>query len=142
MQNGSLGRRMNLEVRAANDGIAFRYVIPKSTPLEEIRIEDETTEFAFAHDIDRRPNAGLPFLIQQPDVGWVAITESRQGDYPGFHLVHSEGNVLITRLDSRTGDPNVAYLGHTPLTWPWRVLIFGADKDHLAQAQILKSLGL
>jgi len=39
MQNGSLGRRINVEVRAADDGIAFRYVIPRSTPLEELLIE-------------------------------------------------------------------------------------------------------
>ena len=41
MQNGSLGRRINIEVRAADDGVAFRYVIPQTTPLVKMLIEDE-----------------------------------------------------------------------------------------------------
>jgi hypothetical protein len=47
-QNGSLGRRITLEVRPYDDGVAFRYVIPKSTPLNEILIVNEDTEFRFA----------------------------------------------------------------------------------------------
>src|SRR5580704_2698151 len=41
MQNGSTGRLINVEARAYNDGVAFRYVVPQSSPLEDIRIEDE-----------------------------------------------------------------------------------------------------
>src|SRR5579871_5763121 len=37
MQDGSTGRRINIEARAYNDGIAFRYVVPESNPLEDIR---------------------------------------------------------------------------------------------------------
>jgi alpha-glucosidase len=141
MQNGSLGRRINVEVRAANDGIAFRYVIPRSTPLEEILIEDETTEFAFAQDLTEvKSPAGLPFIVQQPGVGWVAISEMKTGDYPSFHLVHADGNIMITRLDSRTSDPHVAYKGRTPLTCPWRVVVVGQDKDHLMNSEILATL--
>ena len=35
MQNGSLGRRLDVEIRAYDDGVAFRYVIPQSTQLED-----------------------------------------------------------------------------------------------------------
>src|SRR5580692_6520363 len=40
IQNGSLGRRLTMEVRAYDDGVAFRYVIPWSNPLQEIWIEN------------------------------------------------------------------------------------------------------
>lgn len=140
MQNGSLGRRINVEVRVANDGIAFRYVIPRSTPLDEVLIEDETTEFAFTQDLlNVKSPAGLPFLVQQPGA-WIAITESKTGDYPSFRLVHADGNIMITRLESKTSDPHVAYKGRTPLNCPWRVLVIGPDKDHLVNAEILRSV--
>ncbi len=48
MQNGSLGRLIDIEARAYNDGVAFRYVIPRSTPLTEFIITEEATEFRMA----------------------------------------------------------------------------------------------
>ena len=51
MQNGSLGRRIDVEVRVWNDGVAFRYLIPNSTPLGKILIEEEFTEFELAHGV-------------------------------------------------------------------------------------------
>ena len=62
MQNGSLGRLLNIEIRAFDDGIAFRYVIPPSTPLDPIEIAGEATEFQ--------------------KLEGVTITEVRQGSYP------------------------------------------------------------
>ena len=41
MQNGTLGRRITVEVRAYDDGVAFRYVVPWSNPLVDMRIDDE-----------------------------------------------------------------------------------------------------
>jgi hypothetical protein len=37
MQNGSLGRLITVEVRVWDDAAAFRYLIPRSAPLEEKR---------------------------------------------------------------------------------------------------------
>jgi hypothetical protein len=73
MQNGSLGRLINVEARVANNSVAFRYVLPKSTPLLDFRILEEATEF---HPV--RP---------------VKISESDLGAYPPMHV---EGT--ITRL--------------------------------------------
>ncbi len=47
MQNGSLGRRLDVEIRAYDDAVAFRYIIPRSTPLKDLFIQDEATEFNF-----------------------------------------------------------------------------------------------
>ena len=144
MQNGSLARRIDLEVRAADDGIAFRYLIPPSTPLDELLIEDETTEFNFAHNTGPG-RAGsdaafaLPLTLEQPGIGKVSITEVRDGRYPRASLVHAEANIWITRLSAAT-HPGIAFEGTTPFTCPWRVVIVGHDRDHVSQAEILKSL--
>jgi hypothetical protein len=92
MQNGSLGRLINIEARAYNDGVAFRYVIPQSTPLLEILIAEEATEF--------RPS--------NPDL--VSITESRSETYPPMHL-----DQTMLRLAH-------PYKGTTPITGPWRII--------------------
>ena len=48
MQNGTLGRLLTMEVRAYDDGVAFRYVIPYSDPLRDLYIENDSTQFRFA----------------------------------------------------------------------------------------------
>ncbi|MEP6963147.1 MAG: glycoside hydrolase family 97 N-terminal domain-containing protein, partial [Acidobacteriota bacterium] len=55
LQNGSLGRRMTMEVRAFDDGVAFRYVVARSAPLEDFQVENEMTEFVFAQDAEAYP---------------------------------------------------------------------------------------
>jgi alpha-glucosidase len=155
MQNGSLGRRINVEVRVADDGVAFRYVIPRSSPLEELLLEDETTEFAFAADgvaypaegrgvelgrIDGKARLALPLVAQQAGVGWVAIAEVGAGGYPRTYLARSEGTILITRLAARPSVPTVVFAAATPLTCSWRVLIVGPDRERLMHAEILKGL--
>ena len=140
MQNGSIGRRINVEVRVYNDGVAFRYVLPRQTPLEELLIADEVTEFRFPQKVETPARVPLPLILPQPGSGWIAITEVRSGAYPPASLAHLDANALVTRLALRPGTPSLALEGATPLTGPWRVLIFGADKDRLMQSSILHSL--
>jgi hypothetical protein len=92
MQNGSLGRLINIEVRAYNEGVAFRYVIPPSTPLMEIVIAEEATEFR----------------VVSP--GQVTISESKSQTYPPMHL------------DQNTARLAHPFRGTTPLTCPWRTI--------------------
>jgi hypothetical protein len=138
MQNGSLGRLLNVEVRAYDDGVAFRYIVPPSTPLLDLLIEDEETEFRFARDPGR--GGALPFLIELPDAGPIAITEVRKTDFPEMRLEHSDPTVLVSRLKRKTGDARVAFSGTTPLTCPWRVIAFGYRQDALQQSTILRDL--
>jgi alpha-glucosidase len=145
MQNGSLGRRIDVEVRAYDDGVAFRYLIPKSTPLDEILIHDEGTGFALVHDdalTRAEPNAtfDLPFVAAQPEGGWIAITDAGGAKYPRMYLVRAGGTDLISRLAQNPHDANIAFEGTTPLDWPWRLVIFGLDKEHLKEAAVFRDL--
>jgi hypothetical protein len=141
MQNGSLARRINVEVRVANDAVAFRYVIPQSTPLVEFLLEDETTEFAFPRSGNVFPaNGALPFVVEQPGTGWVAIAEAGAGSFPHASLARSDDKIFVTRLGQRTKDPNIVYEGVTPVTLPWRVVLIGTDRSTLLKSEFLKSL--
>ncbi len=52
IQNGSLGRRVTIEARVYDDGVAFRYYIPRTSTVEDLQIEEELTDFRFAQDGD------------------------------------------------------------------------------------------
>jgi len=99
MQNGSLGRLIDVEARAYNDGVAFRYVIPPSTPLIEIRIVEEATEFHLT--------------------GSATITESKSESYPPMHL---DPATMLTRLAR-------PFQGTTPLTCPWRIIAISPNSS-------------
>jgi len=139
MQNGSLGRRLDVEVRAYGNGVAFRYVIPESNPLGQILVRDEATEFNFADPralshLDAQPDFDVPFTVLEPDIGWVTIAEAgpeaRSPHYPRTYLVRSaEG--MLTNLARSKDDPTVAFAGTTPLVWSWRAVLLGPEREEL-----------
>ena len=148
MQNGSLGRRLDVEIRAYDDGVAFRYILPRSTPLEEILIRDEATEFNFAQagalsHLDVKPDYDLPLVVEEPGFGWVGIaaagSTSSSGEYPRTYLIRSADG-LLTNLARSTKEPSVAFAGATPLVWPWRVVLAGPDREHLMKSDALRDL--
>ena len=51
----SPGRRLTLEARAYNDGVAFRYVLPEQATLKEVRITGERSEFQLAKESTTYP---------------------------------------------------------------------------------------
>lgn len=138
MQNGSLGRLLTIEARAYDDGIAFRWVIPNSTPLRELLIADEAVEFALPEHVSSPPT--LPLIVQQLGVGWVEINEVPAAHFPVMHLVNFEDDILLTRLARPTIKPEVAYTGTTPLTGPWRVVIVAPTREILGRSTILNDL--
>jgi hypothetical protein len=100
MQNGSLGRLLDIEVRVSNSEIRFRYIIPRSTPLAEpFVIDDEKTEFA----------------IEPAAMRMVKIEEDRTGIYPPMTLVREEDSTLVTHLAQQ-------FETTAPLTTPWRTI--------------------
>jgi len=165
LQNGSLGRRITLEIRAYDDGVAFRYVIPKSTPLNEILIENEDTEFHFAADAEAFPRLlsgfeakpdhqsqmalsripsdaviAVPLILEQPGVGWVEIAEAAGKENPRLYLNHTEGTTLISSLPPLSQDPHLALDTTTPLTCPWRVLLIGVSRESVTSSKIFSEL--
>jgi alpha-glucosidase len=165
IQNGSLGRRVTIEARAYDDGVAFRYYIPRTSTVEDLQIEEELTDFRFAQDgdaytavlsdyqsakgeysrtklsgIKRSSLVALPFLVEQPGVGWVAITEAQIDDYPGMNVFHPEGTTVRTTLAPRVDDASLAMHGMTPAETPWRVLMVAPEPRKLIESDIVRNL--
>jgi len=149
MQNGTLGRQMDVEARAYDDGIAFRYFIPRTNPVADFDLRDEMTQFNFAqpeilNHLPNQPDFDLPFVVDEPDIGWVAISESTGGGtssirYPPTYLIRS-GDGMRTNLPRSESDPTVAFTGKTPLEWIWRVVLVAPDRERVLRSEILRNL--
>ncbi|MGZ5154383.1 MAG: glycoside hydrolase family 97 catalytic domain-containing protein [Burkholderiales bacterium] len=83
---------------------------------------------------------GLPFLVEQPGVGWVAITEAQIDNYPGMYVFHPEGTTMRTTLAPRVDDAAIAMHGMTPAETPWRVLMVASEPRKLLDSEIVKNL--
>jgi alpha-glucosidase len=119
-------RRLDLIFRAYNEGVAFRYFLPKQEGLDLFVISSENTGFYFqqnasafalrlnsfttpyeAHfdpvNLDQiKPQSivGLPLLMQIPQGPWVALLEADLLDYAGMYVSGVSGtpNALVSKL--------------------------------------------
>lgn len=125
------GRKMSIEVRAYDDGVAFRYLLPEQAGAKTVRIEKELTEFNYPKDAtlyplivdgfqssyedeyqQRQVNGlhpewliALPLLAEVPGAGWVAVTEADIENYAGMYLQKGkERNGLRAELSPRVDE--------------------------------------
>jgi alpha-glucosidase len=167
-ETGRQGRRLSVEVRAYNDGVGFRYVVPQQPAVRELRLAGERTEFRLAKDGESwalflagfrtsyednyhhlpvggiHPEAliGLPFLAEVPGVGWVGITEAHLENWAGLYLRRSARNstTLEARLAPRADEPEIAVSGLTPMHSPWRTILIGEEPGRLIESNIVVNL--
>ena len=139
LQNGSVGRRINVEVRAYDEGVAFRYLIPRSPALETIVIESEETEFRFVQDASLpKYQDDLPLTVEQSGVGWVAITEAPLAGFPNMLLDRSDGRTMKVHLGAAKDKWPVE--STAPLTSSWRVLLIGSSAAELNRSRMVERL--
>jgi alpha-glucosidase len=161
-------RKLTLEARAYNDGVAFRYVVPAQPGLAEVRIAAEKTAFTLAKDattyaliLDGFQTAyedgyhimplsgwhpewlvGLPLLAELPGTAWIAITEADIDNYAGMYLQHnaSDPKVLTARLAPSLEDQGLAVRAAAPVRSPWRVIMIGDQPGRLVESNIVINL--
>ncbi|HUX27168.1 MAG TPA: glycoside hydrolase family 97 catalytic domain-containing protein, partial [Terracidiphilus sp.] len=161
------GRKLTIEARAFDDGVAFRYIVPEQPELHQVQIAHEMTEFAYVKDavtyplildgfqssyedayqlrmvsgLHRNWLIGLPFLAQEPGIGWVAITEADIDNYAGMYLRKDAGRYNVrAELSPRVDEPGVAVETKTPFSSPWRVLMIGDEPGRLIESNIVLNL--
>lgn len=163
------GARMDLVFRAYDDGIAFRYVLPKAG---QVRIRDEQTGFAFPRDYPcwslnlgrydtshegefdpiaaslLRPHnrLALPLVCQADDSGTtMAIAEADLRDYAGLYLAGPGSGELgvVATLSPRLDDPTLAVkydAKGADFQSPWRVVMLGDSPAALIGSNLIGNL--
>ncbi len=137
LQTSTTGRRIQFEVRVWNDGVAFRYIVPRSALLYDLAILDDTTQFRLAGDPPGNlpANAALPFTRELAGGGWLGI----YGD-PPMELRRFDGDTLTAHLPGGVPEQKAALQAKTPWTGPWHILVFAESREKLAQSEILREL--
>ena len=134
VETAANGRRLVMEARAYDDGVAFRYVVPEQPSVKELRILNESTQFRFAKDANTfslisrgfqtsneddyhqlaisglHPEylVNLPVLVQVPGIAWVGLTEADIEDYSNLFVTASGDRTLAARLAPRVEDVNTS----------------------------------
>ncbi len=159
----------DLELRAYNDGVAFRYGLPKQKALREFVLEDESTEFrprgdptilfttaanfttSHENTYQRMPFSklpedtliDLPLLAVWPDGPSAALTEASLRNFAGMYLrrlAGAEVPVLRAVLSPHPSRPGVLVVGQTPQWSPWRVVLLADEAGRHLESNILLCL--
>lgn len=159
-------RRFTLVVRAYDDGVAFRYELPRQWGFHKFVVDEEESSFAFPADaacfagqnkdggfhgpeewnFERRSIAiltngvyGLPLLVHTP-AAWVAITESDLRDWSGMWLACNAGTTTLRAHLAPRLDHDGLVKAEAPHASPWRVLMIGETPGRLAESDLIMNL--
>lgn len=156
---------INLEVRAFNDGLAFRYFFPKQNNRTSLSILDEHTQFRIPGDASVKalllPNyttsheglyttallreikddtlIDIPALFELPKKIFVAITEAALLDHAGMYLIKRNG-IVQSQLSPLPNQQKIKVKATLPHYSPWRVLLISDRLGSLIESNIITSL--
>lgn len=156
-EKSSLKRRLTIEIRAYDDGIAFRYRFPDRAGGRAWNIAEELTQFAIASDgrawwapafesnreeylyeataISGIGTGQTPLTMVLADGTHVSIHEAALVDYSGMNVARSIGTQLKAVLTPSSSGPKVSRAG--AFTTPWRMLTIAPDAPSLYAARNL-----
>jgi alpha-glucosidase len=156
-----LKRRMTVVFRLFDDGIGFRYELPRAPDFTHANIADELTEFNVAEPgtawwdealewnraeylyrrtpIDEVGVAQTPITFRTDSGLHLSIHEAALVDYSGMDLRRVHDNVFKAMLMPSSTGPKVSR--GLPLATPWRVIMIAPDAPGLYKsAQIILNL--
>lgn len=161
------GTEIILRMRAYNDGLAFRYIIPEQQGFEAYCLVSENTEFVpeptdscwalnlrdytTAYESEFLPFKvseltdtlliGLPLVVEKENGITYAILEAALEKYSGMYLKVSDNHgKLITSLAPSAKNKDVCVTGNKSLTTPWRVVMIGESAGDLIESDIILQL--
>ncbi|MDH6356524.1 glycoside hydrolase family 97 protein [Parabacteroides sp. PF5-9] len=158
-------RKINLVVRAFDDGLAFRYEFPQQAGWSSYIMYHENTQFnpsgnpemtvlhlpsyLTSHEglytqttyqkLKEKELMDMPALFQFPNNIYMAITEAALRDYAGMYLM-KEGNSLKGKLSPSLTDEKVKVVADLPHQTPWRVFMISDRIGALIESNILTNL--
>jgi alpha-glucosidase len=157
---GGTGRTLILDLRAYNDGIAFRYLLPEGAPVS---LKAEKTTFRFAGDptclvTEYSPpheNTWADHKISELDPAksydlltscaspsgktHFAVTQADLSDYAGAGLRPANGGLQVN-VTPRIDNKDVAVLSPNGLHSAWRVVMMGNRAGDLIQSNLIGNL--
>ncbi|MDE2562705.1 MAG: glycoside hydrolase family 97 protein [Sphingomonadales bacterium] len=136
------GHLVDVRFRLFDDGVGFRYEIPRQPAMDTMNIADEITEFDLVPKgtawwipggewnryeqvyqktpIDCVSTAHTPVTMKTDDGTYLAFHEAALVDYSGYWLKHVDGGLFRTTLAPAAEGPRVTR--KLPFDTPWRTI--------------------
>jgi alpha-glucosidase len=157
---GGEHRPLILDLRAYNDGIGFRYILPGGAP---VRVKNERTTFRFDGDptclvteysgphenvwknqkissLDPAKSYDLLTSCESPSGRThFAIAQSDLSNYAGASLKPASGGLKV-ELTPRVDDKNVAVISASGLHGGWRAIMMADRAGDLIQSNLIGNL--
>ena len=119
------GRSMNIEARAYNNGVAFRYVLPQQSAIDSVRLRQEDTEFRLHTDATNWLLA-LPNYRSSYESEYVKLPTSalsNQGGVPSHFLIglpllmHEPGTAWVSLTEADIEGSSSLYVTNPSGNW-------------------------
>jgi len=153
-------RRFNVRVRVFDDGVGFRYEIPKQAGYSAVNIVDELTEFHLPGEATawwipgRRYNryeylynttgleeiqtAHTPMTVRLPTGTHLSIHEAALVDYAAFVL--DQRRPAVFQADLTPWSDGIRVRTKTPFHSPWRTIQIAPDAVGLLNSDLILNL--
>ena len=156
-------RRVILAFRAYNDGMGFRYTLPKQENLHNFVITSEDTQFQLAGDctawwqpgsydsyyeethretllrkIDSMIN--MPMTLKVDDNLYMCITEAALTDYADATLSPVADKDYLLEVDLVPLPDGTKVKASTPHSTPWRTILIGTRPGDLIESNLILNL--
>ena len=133
------------EFQISKDPVTYALVLPHyRTMYEGEYIKLRGSAFAGPNGLSAgKVLIGLPYLMEVPGVGWVAISEANLRDYSSMYLMNASkswGGADFTCHLAPGDDPEVVVTGSLPHHSAWRVLLIGDTPGALVESNVITSL--
>jgi alpha-glucosidase len=160
-ETGDQKRRLDVIFRAFDDGIGFRYYIPKQEKIDSVVVADEETEFKmtaihnawwipvhsensfyeslYRHTpISKIDTANTPITIETKNGLFLVIHEANLTDYASMTLLREDSSLLKCELVPWSN--GVKVYGETPFVTPWRTIIIADKPGDLITSYLMLNL--
>jgi len=159
-EKANLQRKMTVVFRVFDDGVGFRYEIPKQPDLKHFEILDELTEFNFSGDnscwwipafagnryeylyknnpISELDTVHTPLTMKTNEGIYLSIHEAALTDYSSMTLARSGETKLHTYLVPWSDGVKVK--ASTPLNSPWRTIQIADTPGGLITSYLILNL--
>lgn len=153
-------RKLNIVFRVFNDGIGFRYIVPKQDKIDSIIISQEETEFKlptvckawwipaykekfyeslYRHTaINEMDTVCTPITIELDDSLYLAIHEANLTDYAAMNLYCKDSTTLTCDLTPWSTGEKVKT--KAPMQSPWRTIIIADKSGDLITSYLILNL--
>ncbi len=130
VESARTNRKLDIEARAYNDGIAFRYLIPEQNNVSDLKLKAEETEFRFTDD-DTAWVLALPNYRSSYESEYVRLNLSSLSNQGGVSsnfligtpvLLHQPGVAWLSLMESDLETNSSMYLTNPSGNWAGHLL--------------------